>query len=300
MYDERRVELETRRLGEKKGKKKSRAQVEEEEEEERKFRASVPLSPKIDDEIVAPLIEEPPMYFTEPQQLMDIFAALEEQNLFLIQNSQETQYTVDELRTAFKKTQGEMDARTGALQTQIDDLQGQIGAEEHRSRLLQAKRAAAASGATGGGGGGGGGGDNKSQHEKERLLSELNTKVLAVYQACGYDASSKPSTLMMLSQMESKLEVLLAAIDTMPSDYVIKAEKEKEKRRRERKREEQQALHERLQEERNRRAIERSMQAAPKRVGRMVMSRSRPIRKGVDRSDEVDDGNDDELRFLGD
>jgi hypothetical protein len=297
MYDERRMELETRRMGEKKGKKKSRAQVEEEEDEERRFRASVPIAPKIDDEVVAPLCEEPPMYFTEPQQLMDIFAALEEQNLFLIQNSQETQYTVDELRTAFKKTQGEMDTRSGALQTQIDDLQGQIGAEENRSRLLQAKRAAAASGS---GGGGGGGGDNKSQQEKDRLLSELNTKVLAVYQACGYDASSKPSTLMMLSQMESKLEVLLAAIDTMPSDYVIKAEKEKEKRRRERKREEQQALQERLQEERNRRAIERSMQAAPKRVGRMVMSRSRPIRKGVDRSDEVDDGNDDELRFLGD
>ena len=84
----------------------------------------------------------------------------------------------------------------------------------------------------------------------------------------------------------------------MPVDYVIKAEKEKEKRRRERKREEQQALHERLQEERNRRAIERSMQAPKKRVGRMVMYRSRPIRKEEtnDEDDNVKD-NDDE-RFL--
>lgn len=31
-----------------------------------------------------------PIYFTKTNQLMDIFAALEEQNLFLIQNSQET------------------------------------------------------------------------------------------------------------------------------------------------------------------------------------------------------------------
>ena len=32
--------------------------------------------------------EEEPMYFAEPQQLLDIFTALEESNLFLIQNSQ--------------------------------------------------------------------------------------------------------------------------------------------------------------------------------------------------------------------
>lgn len=51
------------------------------------------------------LPEEPvPMYFTEPQQLMDIFSALEEQNLFLIQNSQETEHTLEELRHAFAET----------------------------------------------------------------------------------------------------------------------------------------------------------------------------------------------------
>ena len=31
------------------------------------------------------------MYFKKPQQLLDIFAELEERNLFLIQNSQETE-----------------------------------------------------------------------------------------------------------------------------------------------------------------------------------------------------------------
>jgi hypothetical protein len=48
--------------------------------------------------------EEVPMYFTEPQQLMDIFSALEEQNLFLIQNSQETEHTLEELRHSFADT----------------------------------------------------------------------------------------------------------------------------------------------------------------------------------------------------
>lgn len=32
-----------------------------------------------------------PMYFTKPEQLLSIFKSLEESNMFLIQNSQETE-----------------------------------------------------------------------------------------------------------------------------------------------------------------------------------------------------------------
>lgn len=99
----------------------------------------------------------------------------------------------------------------------------------------------------------------QSQQEKEKMLADLHAKVSVVYEQCGFDASSKPSTLFMMSQLESKLEVLLQEIEKMPPEYVIKAEKEKEKRRREKKREEQQALQELQQEERNRRAVERSL-----------------------------------------
>jgi hypothetical protein len=85
----------------------------------------------------------------------------------------------------------------------------------------------------------------------------------------------------------------------MPVDYVIKSEKEKEKRRRERKREVQQADFLRAQEERNRKAIERSMQAPKKRIGRQVMQRSRPVRKekmlDMDTGEAVDD---DEQKYL--
>jgi hypothetical protein len=41
---------------------------------------------------------EVPMFFKRPQQLLDIFAALEERNLFLIQNSQETEEQLEELK----------------------------------------------------------------------------------------------------------------------------------------------------------------------------------------------------------
>merc|ERR1719210_3101172 len=35
--------------------------------------------------------EEMPLYFEEPKQLLDVFTSLEESNLFLIQNSQDTE-----------------------------------------------------------------------------------------------------------------------------------------------------------------------------------------------------------------
>ena len=52
------------------------------------------------------------MYFTHPNQLLDIFTALEEQNLFLIQNSQETEQALEELKQTFNETRVR-DARGG-------------------------------------------------------------------------------------------------------------------------------------------------------------------------------------------
>lgn len=270
-------------------------------------RLNIPPPPRLEDEPnVDTETQEVPMYFTQPQQLMDIFAALEEQNLFLIQNSQETEHTLEELRLAFKETKISMNSQTELLQLQIDELKHEIQMEEQRAQFLIAKRVAAASsfsstskdkhtpdstmppGAS------------YSQQEKEKLLSDLHTKVKSVYEQCGFDASTKPNTLLMLSQLEIKLENLLMEIEKMPPEYVIRAEKEKEKKRRERKREDQQALQEKMQEERNKRSIERSLQAPKKRTGRQVMFRSKPIRKETVNTgdDNANKDNNDELKFL--
>jgi hypothetical protein len=65
------------------------------------------------------LVWEPPMYFTRPQQLLDIFAALEERNLFLIQNSQETEEQLEELKQKLETTQAKMDEETELLNSQV-------------------------------------------------------------------------------------------------------------------------------------------------------------------------------------
>jgi hypothetical protein len=318
LIDQHRKEIEARKELRKEKNRRNRGLLsaqqiqEEDEEDENDNKLVIPPPPKLEDEIAELPEEEVPMYFTEPRQLMDIFSALEEQNLFLIQNSQETEHTLEELQHAFSETKVSMDGQTSVLQVQIDELQQQINSEEGRVKTLLNKRMNANE-------------ENstfnqqlgkekaskensntnntanfQSQYEKEKLLTELNHRVKVVYERCGFDASSKPATLFMLSQMESKLELLLQDIERMPTDYVIKAEKEKEKRRREKKREEQQALQERLQEERNKRAIERSMQAPKKRFGRQVMYRSKPSRAEEKKNgdEDADKDNTDELKYL--
>ena len=48
------------------------------------------------------------LFFTDPQQLLDIFAELEEQNLSLIQNSQETEEALEEMKQTVKNTKARM------------------------------------------------------------------------------------------------------------------------------------------------------------------------------------------------
>lgn len=284
----------------KKDEKRKKGAATKHEAEDTSPRLHIPPAPRLEEVALPELARGAmPMYFREPQQLMDIFAALEEQNLFLIQNSQETEHTLEELRLAFKDTKHTMHSQTASLQAQIDELQREIQLEERRARDLLDRRTLAAAHASVGAEDKSGG-TPQSQQEKEKLLADLHTKVRFVYEQCGFDASSKPSTLFMLSQLESKLELLLTEVEKMPADYVIKAEKDKEKKRREHKREEQQALQEKLQEERNKRSIERSLQAPKKRTGRQVMFRSQPTRK--ERISHGDDSNNkdnnDELKFL--
>jgi hypothetical protein len=271
--------------------KRDRKRKDDEEEKDlTESELGIPPPPKLAEQEVDWEDAEPPMYFTETKPLMDIFSSLEEQNLFLIQNSQETEHTLEELRHAYKETKLTMDARTGVLESQINDLQQAIDAEENGIKALMQQKTGGPIEVVS---------EDPAHRDKERMLSDLNVKVRHVCEQCDIDVSSKPSTLFMLSSLESKLEVLLSDIEKMPVEYVIKVEKEKEKRRRERKREEQQQLQIRQQEERNRRAIERSMQAPKKRTGRQIMQRSKPVRKEAAQAvDTGDEDNNDEMKFL--
>lgn len=310
IIDQHRREVEAKKEQKKVGRRGRNAAVEDEEDEDNDWKLAIPPPPRIEDEVVDMPYEEPPMYFTHPQQLMDIFAASEEQSLCLIQNSQDTEHTLEDLQHAYKNTKSTMEAEARAQNAHIAELQSQIAAEKSRAQALKQKRLLAGdSGATAAST------DKKdkaataaqlaqaqgqSQEAKEKLLSELTEKVRQVYEQCVDHSSSRPSTIYMLSELERRLESLLQEIDLMPPEEVARKEKEKERKRRADKVMKAMLKKEEDRKDSNERAKLRSLQAPKKRTGRMVMFRSRPVltdnRKTGD--DSNDNNNNDELLFL--
>ena len=263
--------------------KYEKAKKEEQEARERSPRSSkrgkgtklelkLPPAPIFDEAKLGEVGEaELPMHFTDPQQLLEIFTQLEEQNLFLIQNSQETEQALEELKQEFRDTRRRMDSKTKSLKENMEALQSQIRDEDAKAQHLRERRHL------------GSGGD-----AEEGLLRALNERVREVYERCGFDTGSTPATLTMLTDLEAKLEGLLARIETMPQDYVVKAEKVKESKRRERVRAERMAHQAKIYEEKLQKSIARSMQAPPKKIGKMVMFRSAPPTKRERKRDNED------------
>jgi hypothetical protein len=52
--------------------------------------------------------QEPELFFTDPQQLLDLLTDLEKQNLTLIQNSRETEETMEEFKHTLDNTRNKM------------------------------------------------------------------------------------------------------------------------------------------------------------------------------------------------
>lgn len=230
---------------------------------------------------------EPELYFADPQQLLDIFAELEEQNLSLIQNSQETEEALEELRQTIKQTQERMSRETEILKGQIDFLNDAINREEERAKELEMKSKMFSYG------------EFKAE-DQEKMLQTLNKKVEEVYRNCIGDNEANISTLQMLTNIENRLEELFEQIEMMPPERVEMAEKAKEKERRMRLREEkmeQQRLH---QEDRVRRALERAQAEPKKKTGKPLMFRSEPpqTRRKQQDADKKQDKEEEELKYF--
>lgn len=230
---------------------------------------------------------EPDLFFGDPQQLLDIFAELEEQNLSLIQNSQETEEALEELRQTIKQTQERMNRETEILKGQIDFLNDAINREEERAKELEMKSKMFSYG------------EFKAE-DQEKMLQTLNKKVEEVYRNCIGDNEANISTLQMLTNIENRLEELFEQIEVMPPDRVEMAEKAKEKDRRLRLREEKMELQRLHQEDRVRRALERAQAEPKKKTGKPLMFRSEPpqTRRKQQDADKKQDKEEEELKYF--
>ena len=206
--------------------------------------------------------EDLPMYFTKPEQLLQLFADKEERNLFLITNKQEIEHQLEELRGEFSSTRGAMSRQTASLESSKVQLQEKIAAEEGKLASLQARLGGAAKGG-----------------ESAALLGMLSQRIRSVYEMCGGDLTSNPGSILMLTKLEGKLEELLAKMSRLPPDYVRAKEKELEDERRTQMRDEKLAAEAAEMQRRLENSIRRSQEPAKRRSGKPLMTRSKPMRK---------------------
>ena len=259
-----------------------------------------------DDEVLTSSGDELPMYFKKPQQLLDIFAGLEKENLFLIENKQESEQELEELNLKMEQTETKFKKKTHVLLRNISQLKEDIKKEELKAELLKQRI------------------NNKSNEEycnskivgsdmnskgvvenckfnmKVGMFIKLGEKVKEVYLRCGFDDSgTTPTTLFMLSELEARMEKLLVNIYEIPHKVLRKEMKDKEKKRREEKRVLKLEAQQKAQEERNRKALERSMQPPKKRTTKPVMFRSRLVQqKKKQFKNEVTEEELDNIKYL--
>ncbi|KAG5836107.1 hypothetical protein ANANG_G00251090 [Anguilla anguilla] len=207
--------------------------------------------------------EEPEMYFTDPQQLLDLLTDLEEQNLSLIQNSRETEESLEDLRQVLDQTRKRMEKETEQLLQQIDNMTQNIEQEEERAAQLEIKARLFSYG-------------KYKEDDQDSMLDTLGQKVQEVYRSCIGDSEGNLSTLQMLTAIEGRLGELLENVDSIPRDRVLMAEKAKERERRIRLREEKISQQKRHQEERLQKALERAQADIAKNKGKKLMVRSHP------------------------
>ncbi|XP_034632956.1 cilia- and flagella-associated protein 100 [Trachemys scripta elegans] len=208
--------------------------------------------------------EEPELYFTDPQQLLQIFTELEEQNLSLIQNSQETEETLDELQHTLTTTRSKMDREIKQLKQLAATLKASIIKEEETAADLELKARVFSFG-------------EYKADVQDKMLVSLNKKVTEVYRRCIGENEANLGTLQLLTVIEHQLDDLLECLERVPQTKIEQAEKAKEKERRMRMRDEKVRQQRQLQEERVQRALARAQAEIKKKTGRKLMFRSEPV-----------------------
>uniref|UniRef100_A0A674J172 Cilia and flagella associated protein 100 n=1 Tax=Terrapene triunguis TaxID=2587831 RepID=A0A674J172_9SAUR len=196
--------------------------------------------------------QDPELYFTDPQQLLQIFTELEEQNLSLIQNSQETEETLDELQNA-SLFSWIRDREIKQLKQLAATLKASIIKEEETAADLELKARVFSFG-------------EYKADVQDKMLVSLNKKVTEVYRRCIGENEANLGTLQLLTVIEHQLDDLLECLERVPQTKIEQAEKAKEKERRMRMRDEKVRQQRQLQEERVQRALARAQADIKKKI----------------------------------
>ncbi|XP_035017559.2 cilia- and flagella-associated protein 100 [Hippoglossus stenolepis] len=210
--------------------------------------------------------DEPELYFSDPQQLLDLVTELTEQNLSLIQNSTRVEEMVEVLRQSMDTAREKIEKDEEQLTLQISDINQRIHKEKARGNRLKQKVQLHVS---------------LNTEDQDVMLDALGEKVAEVHRSCVDDRMTNLSTLEKLATIENHLSVLLQSLESIPEESLDMMKKIKDSERRTREREEKLIEQREKQKERMRRYMERSLADSKKISGRKLMPRCVPVTQKV-------------------
>ncbi|MED6273605.1 hypothetical protein CHARACLAT_008143 [Characodon lateralis] len=211
--------------------------------------------------------DEPELYFTDPQQLLDLMTELTEQNLSLIQNSARVEEALEELRQAVETTRRKIEKEEETIALQIQELNKRLHKEKARGVKLEQMVQLHVS---------------LSSEDQGVMLDALGEKVAEVYSSCVENRITNLSTLEKVADIENCVSSLLQSLESMPEERLAMIKKIKDSEKRSRMREEKLMEQREKQKERMRRYLERSLADSKKISGKKLMPRYMPAVKRVE------------------
>nr|XP_034982756.1 coiled-coil domain-containing protein 38 isoform X1 [Zootoca vivipara]XP_034982757.1 coiled-coil domain-containing protein 38 isoform X1 [Zootoca vivipara]XP_034982758.1 coiled-coil domain-containing protein 38 isoform X1 [Zootoca vivipara]XP_034982759.1 coiled-coil domain-containing protein 38 isoform X1 [Zootoca vivipara]XP_034982760.1 coiled-coil domain-containing protein 38 isoform X1 [Zootoca vivipara]XP_034982762.1 coiled-coil domain-containing protein 38 isoform X1 [Zootoca vivipara] len=235
--------------------------------------------------------EEPEIYFKDPDELLQLYRHLEEQNLSLFQNIQDLSGTLEDARQREHAIVQEiLFYREKGINEIVNQKKALIAArikEEQKSAELELKIKVFSSG-------------DYNPTSMDKTLNTLKKKITEVYRACcGTIEVASMTSFQMLKAIEIRVSELCEMLEILPPEYletVEVMEKLRAKQRRQRVREDKLKELKRIQEERLKHALERAIAVPKTRVGRKLVFRSQPPeakQKGVQVEDLTTKSEDD-------
>jgi len=206
------------------------------------------------------------MYFTETDQLIEIFMRLEEDNLAAIQMMQDTEQTLDNLKNSLKIKKAEFDRKIGGLRENKMQLDKSKHEKEDQIKGLVTK-------------------------SKEPILSKnadgllpLRKKIIEIFNILKEEQKTAVdyeniSTLDLLASVELGLEKQLEKLNEFKPARVMEVKRQSEDVRKRNNRKLQIEREQAIAEEKSRKASERALEKTKKRTGRPDMSKSKPVEK---------------------
>jgi len=197
--------------------------------------------------------------FTDPEQLLGVFAQKEEENLFLIEIIQRGEEELEQLRRRYAASKEEMKAKTEEVQKNIKEIDSKINYQTSKINSLRSNPAV---------------GDLKGENNTALVkasMRKLDGKIKAVYSACFKDLESDPLT--MLKEIEVKVDTFIDYILSIPEVKRKILEQRKENERRAYNREVKKAEMERVNAERAEKAAARAKAETYKKIGKSLMPR---------------------------